>query len=87
MPEWDLVSETVEGRRLLLGETRWSFRPFSGDALGRQTSAVASKPAPSLPRRYRGHEVVRALFVPEVTAGVGKQRSGVLIVTGFDILK
>jgi hypothetical protein len=32
MPEWDLVSETVEGKRLLLGETRWSFRPFSGDS-------------------------------------------------------
>jgi hypothetical protein len=71
-PEWDVVSESVDGSRLLLGEAKWSSRPLGAAALERAARDVASRPAPDLPSRYSRHEPVRALFVPE---GVGANRT------------
>jgi AAA+ ATPase superfamily predicted ATPase len=66
-PEWDLVAEDVEERRLLLGDAKL------GDSVGairRAASELASRQSPELPVRYRRHEIVRALFVPERPSGV-----------------
>ncbi|HEY0554680.1 MAG TPA: ATP-binding protein, partial [Thermoanaerobaculia bacterium] len=50
-PEWDLVSESLDGRRLLLGEVKWSARPFSHGTLEKELRALNAKPAPPLPSR------------------------------------
>ncbi|MFQ5789762.1 MAG: ATP-binding protein [Acidobacteriota bacterium] len=87
MPEWDVVSESADGKRLLLGEAKWSRRPLGEAALAREARALASKALPVLPRKYADREAHRALFVPELTPGVAREKAGVLIVTCSDIVK
>ncbi len=85
-PEWDIVSESIDGRRLLLGEAKWSRRPMSSRAVERAVAQVLTKGAPQLSNRFKDHEPVRALFVPEVENGVGTEVNGCLIVTGAELL-
>ncbi len=73
-PEWDLVSESLDGDRVLLGEVKWSARPFGRKTLGPLLHELAAKPAPPLPPRLADAHLVRALFVPEV-AGAGQRDS------------
>jgi AAA+ ATPase superfamily predicted ATPase len=82
-PEWDVVSESLDGGRVLLGEAKWSPRPFDRRTLEPVLRELAAKPAPPLPPRLAGTELVRALFVPE--AGAGKTE-GPMIVTAADLL-
>jgi hypothetical protein len=65
-PEWDVVSESLDGKRLLLGEVKWWRRPLDEKSLERAVHETRAKPAPELGRRFRDHEEVRVLFVPEV---------------------
>jgi len=84
-PEWDLVSESGDGRRLLLGEAKWSRRAFDrADAAG-AASGLAAKVRPALPSRYDHHEIVRALFVPEAARGV-RPPAPIELVTAKDLL-
>lgn len=59
-PEWDIVAEDVEGKRVLIGEAKLASRDLRPLA-----NAVARRPPPELPSRYRRHTLVRALFVPD----------------------
>jgi AAA+ ATPase superfamily predicted ATPase len=68
-PEWDLVSESLDGRSLLLGEVKWSAKPYGAKALARACAELAARPRPALPSRFDDHETVRALFVPELEPG------------------
>ncbi len=89
-PEWDLVSESPEDGGLLLGEAKWSAKPFSARALQRARSELAAKPAPHLPVRYAGRSPVRILFVPQVESGVehlGKNDGGPLVMTADELLQ
>ena len=85
LPEWDVVSESLDGRRLLLGEAKWSARRLARPALAREARGVAAKPAPLLPPEYLRKEQVRALFVPELPPGAGHRVDGVLVVTCSDL--
>jgi hypothetical protein len=85
-PEWDLVSEALEERRILLGEAKWSSRPMSRASIERACRLVASKPAPELPSKYAGHDEIRCLMVPEVTKGVPRMHAGVWIVRGTELI-
>jgi uncharacterized protein len=58
--EWDVIAEDVAGERLLLGEAKLG----AGDVRAR-AGALARRPPPELPAKYRGHEPVHALFVPD----------------------
>jgi len=86
LPEWDIVSESEDGKRLLLGEARWSTRPLGKTALEREVSSLMSKPPPLLPRRYAKHQVVRALFVPELAPGMARHR-GAVCVTAEEVVR
>lgn len=85
-PEWDLVSESEDGKRLLLGESKWSRRPLDAAALASAAEALAKKPQPALGSRYDRHEVVRALFVPETFRGA-RAPANVEVVTARDLLR
>ena len=78
MPEWDVVSESLAGDRLLLGEVKWSARPFDARRLERAAGKLAARVPPSLGKRHAGLEVVRVLFVPEIEGGVESARQTVL---------
>jgi AAA+ ATPase superfamily predicted ATPase len=88
-PEWDLVSESLDGRRVLLGEVKWSARPFNRKSLEAALRELAARPAPSLPPRSSGAEIVRALFVPAVTSrgGAPKGPDGAVPVIAPDLLE
>ncbi len=69
-PEWDIVSESLDEGHLLLGEAKWSAKPFSKRMLERARSELLSRPAPSLSRQDSRQQIVRVLFVPELEDGL-----------------
>jgi hypothetical protein len=85
-PEWDLVSESLDGESLLLGEVKWSAKPFGARALARARDELAARPRPSLPDVYDRHETVRALFVPELETGAAPDGQEPLVVTAGELL-
>jgi len=90
-PEWDLVSESLDGRRLLLGEVKWSAKPFGGlsgaRALARARADLAARLAPALPARFDRHETVRALFVPELESGGEPDGREPWVITASDLFQ
>jgi AAA+ ATPase superfamily predicted ATPase len=88
-PEWDLVSESLDGRRVLLGEVKWSSRPFDRRDLETALRALATRPAPPLPSRLAGAEILRALFVPAIASKGSSARTpdGATLVTATDLLE
>ncbi|HEY4241767.1 MAG TPA: ATP-binding protein [Kofleriaceae bacterium] len=60
-PEWDIVAEDPDGKRLLLGEAK------VGADVAKLAAEVAARAAPVLPAKYAKHRVTRAVFVPEAT--------------------
>jgi hypothetical protein len=79
------VSASVDGSRLLLGEAKWSARPFGGIALEREARALAARAAPLLSASHLRLDPVRALFVPEIEVGARREAEGVLIVSCSDL--
>jgi hypothetical protein len=86
-PEWDVVAESIDGKRLLLGEVKWSASPPSPRDLEALTRRLETRPPPSLPGRYSEHEVVRTLFVPELDARARRRTRGPLVVRAVDVLR
>lgn len=87
--EWDVVSESLDGTRVLLGEAKWSARPFGRKTLSAALAELAVKPPPPLPPRLAGAPLVRALFVPEAAARPGAtaaRSEGLTLVTAADLL-
>lgn len=88
-PEWDVVSESIDGQRILIGEVKWSDRPFGRADLGPLLRELAAKPAPPLPGRLSGAQLVRALFVPEIVGKSGlasEWQKDALVITAADLL-
>jgi AAA+ ATPase superfamily predicted ATPase len=86
-PEWDLVSEAVDGRRLLLGECKWAARPLGAKSLEKHARTLSAKPLPSLSENYLGREIVRVLFVPAVLPKTSRSVDGVIVTTCSDLLR
>lgn len=66
-PEWDVVSRSLDGETLLLGEVKWSARPWGARDLERAVGELQARPAPSIPSLAGKVSIVRALFVPALT--------------------
>jgi AAA+ ATPase superfamily predicted ATPase len=81
-PEWDLVSETEDGKTLLVGEAKWSDKPFQARELERLAREVAARSLPNLAQR----NVVRAVFVPVAAPRGPREIAGVHVVTGAQLL-
>ena len=73
---------------MLLGEVKWSARPFDSKALEPALRELAAKPAPPLPSRLADAQVVRALFVPDLASRLGpiKVPDNLELVTAGDLL-
>jgi AAA+ ATPase superfamily predicted ATPase len=85
-PEWDVVSESLDGERVLLGEVKWSAQPFDRKARDPILHELAAKPAPPLPPRLSGTRIVRCLFVPEITGKAEAEAGGPRLITAADLL-
>ena len=68
MAEWDIVAESMDGKKLLLGEAKWSAKTYRTRSLATEVRTLVSKPIPVLPAKYKRLDVVRALFVPDIAA-------------------
>ncbi|HSK81595.1 MAG TPA: ATP-binding protein, partial [Thermoanaerobaculia bacterium] len=87
-PEWDAVSESIDGGRVLVGEAKWSARPFDRRALEQALRELAARPVPPLPSRLADAEIVRVLFVPEVSGKLGDafKEPGGMVLMARDLL-
>lgn len=83
-PEWDLVGDAVQGSRVLVGEARFSRKPFTTAALRREAQRLRARPLPGL---VADREVVRALFVPRTATGVPAVVGDVHVVTQRDVVE
>ena len=84
-PEWDLVTHSQDGARLLVAELKWSTKPFDRKNLERLSHQVLTKPLPTRHARDAALPVTRAVVVPHTTKGVPRQLAGVHIVKGSDL--
>ena len=85
-PEWDLVACSMDGKHLLLGESKWSARPVAVSTLEALARELSAKPLPALPARYADCEIHRALFVPALKKPA-RSKGGIRIVTSKMLLR
>lgn len=86
LPEWDLVSDSLDGKRVLVGEARFSRPPFTRQKLERDAKELRARPLPT-PLVSGKKELVRALFVPALDKGVPRRIFDVEVVTLSDLLR
>ncbi len=82
-PEWDVVSSSLDGDRLLLGEAKWSSSPVTPRDLRRLARDLTSRPAPRL-SLATGVQPVRVLFVPEIEGKIAPM--DVRVVTAAELI-
>ncbi len=85
-PEWDVVSQSLDGKRILVGEVKWSPGSMSQTRLEREVDLLNKKLLPSLPGSMSELEVTRVLFVSSLESGATKRLRGVRIVDGAGLL-
>jgi AAA+ ATPase superfamily predicted ATPase len=68
--EWDVVSRSIDGKRGLLGEVKWSEKTFRKGDLGHIATELRRKGVPPLLEKVP--EIVYCLFVPKAEEGVRK---------------
>ena len=86
-PEWDVVSDSLDGRRLLLGEVKWSHRPMASEKLAAALAALKSRAPPALPSRYAKRQHVRVLFVSAIEGKRPRPPPDLHIVTAADVMR
>lgn len=84
--EWDIVSEDTSRQRLMLGEVKWSDKPFTKKKLLQEATRLAKRRPPTLSRRYDHHRLVRALFVPGIRGQIPTDVDEVLVFTGKQLV-
>lgn len=88
-PEWDVISRSLDGERMLLGEVKWSQRPFNVRDIERAASKLLARSAPSGLSLPTPAKIVRVLFLPaldEGTEALASRRTDVVLATARDIL-
>jgi len=84
-PAWDLVSQTFEGRCVLLGEIKWPDGPVEVPKLRSLAGTLLTKGIPAV-KGLRDKEVLQVVFVPEVTDDTLVHINAVHMVTGGQVL-
>lgn len=86
LPEWDLVADSVDPGRLLLGEVKASDAPVSATRLRRLLHDLTARPTPATVDPRRAGAAQRVLFVIDLGRGVRPPASGPLVVTAEELL-
>lgn len=84
--EWDVVSTSDDGERLLLGEVKWREKDADTQLVEKTVAELRAKGRPSN-KEWAGLEVVHVVFLPRLTAAAAKKRYGALVVQTKDILR
>ena len=85
-PEFDVVCESLDAKRLLVGEVKWSEEPFSEDRIKAIAAGLKAKGTPQL-KNKKEWELVYTIFVPLVENPVPDFYEGVKIVTASDVVE
>ncbi len=85
-PEWDVVSRSLDGASILLGEVKWRDGPASREALLSISKQLVAKGAPPVEGWTRAERVVHTVFVPEIEAGRRSRSDDVRVVTAQDVV-
>ena len=80
-PEWDIVTSSMEGELGLLGEVKWSEKPFTAKEVSQLAKTLLTRERPAAVP----DEAKYVLVLPAVEKGV-RAPDGVCLVTGNDIL-
>jgi hypothetical protein len=84
-PEWDVVSQNLDQRCVLLGEVKWSERPVELPKLRTLAKTLLIKGIPTV-KGLRDKDLLHVVFVPEVTEDTPLEIDGVHVVTGERVL-
>jgi AAA+ ATPase superfamily predicted ATPase len=84
-PEWDIVAESIDEKRVRLGEARYSQRPFTRSRIETDVRELRARPLPT-PLVHTKKELSFALFVPALEKGVPRRIHDVEIVTLADLV-
>jgi hypothetical protein len=83
-PEWDVVSLSLDGKRLLVGEVKWMERPADKRALEAMAGRLLAKGRPPV-EGSAGSDIAYALFVPKVRGRI-RISGSVHVVTAEDVI-
>ncbi len=83
-PEWDVVSSSLDGERLMLGEAKWSSEPLPLRETKRQAGSLAARPTPRISARSNT-STLRVLFVPEILEDA-PEIEGVRVITARELV-
>jgi AAA+ ATPase superfamily predicted ATPase len=83
-PEWDVVSLSTDGNRLLLGEVKWTDGPASDVVVRRAISDLIRKGIPPV-ERPRSCEIVHVVFFPRIK-GSKKDFAEATVIDADDVL-
>ena len=78
---WDLVSESTDGKSLLLGQARVFDKTPTLAQLTAAAQAIAAKTAPALGPGFDSHRAIRVLMVPEVGPRTPPVIDGIRVLT------
>lgn len=87
--EWDVVSRSLDGERLLLGEAKWTPRPLGSRDLEKAARELRARPVPALPSLPKPTGIVRALIVPALdrhAAALASRKTDLIVATARDLL-
>jgi AAA+ ATPase superfamily predicted ATPase len=85
-PEWDVVSQTIGERYVLIGEAKWAERPVDLTRLRILAKKLLAKGIPPV-KGLGDKDLLHVLFVPEVAQGTPAEIDGVYVVTGEQVLQ
>jgi len=83
-PEWDCVAESVDGKRVLLAECKWTATAHSTADLRHFEAGVQTRSVP--PSIHVNQEVSRAVFVPALPDAHPRSQN-VSLVTAQEVLE
>lgn len=84
-PEWDVVSLSMNGETLLLGEAKWQEKEVTVSAVEKMKMELIKKGFPPIKGKKK-FDIVYALFVPRKPRGCRFERSGIYVFDAEDII-
>lgn len=85
-PEWDVVSTSADGKRLLLGEAKAWRKPATISMLQPEVRRLRARALPRLEVLSRSPQIEWTLFVPALAPRTPKELEGVRIVTLAELI-
>ncbi len=79
-----MVALSRDGKRLLLGEVKWTDKPASDALVRRAVSDLIRKGVPPI-ERSKSCEIVHAVFFPRIE-GSRKDLTGAAVIDAADVL-